>query len=144
MREKGQASVELLIILAIAMTMLSAVIASGSRQLNHGQTMLRLEQARSAVNDVTHAADIVYREGDGSVRKVRITIPEGVNSERIFVDGKFANIGVYVQGGETDVNAMSVADLQGGLPALPGTYWVTVGARQGCVVVGTEIANLSC
>ena len=141
---KAQAAVELLIILAIAMTLLGAVIVTGSRQLAHGQTMLRLSQARSAANDITHAADVVYKEGEGSVRKVRITIPDGVAPERVFVDGQFVNIGVYVEGGESDINAMSVAKLNGALPADPGSYWVYVGAREGCVVVGPDISGLGC
>ena len=114
---KGQAAVELLIILAIAMTLLGAVIVTGSRQLAHGQTMLRLSQAQSSVNEIAHAADVVYKEGEGSVRKVKITIPDAVAPEQIFVDGKFVNIGVYVDGGESDVNAMSVAKL-GSLPPI--------------------------
>ncbi|MFH0818009.1 MAG: hypothetical protein V1909_05260 [Candidatus Micrarchaeota archaeon] len=141
---KAQAAVELLIILAIAMTLLGAVIVTGSRQLAHGQTMLRLSQAQSSVNEIAHAADIVYKEGEGSVRKVKITIPDAVMPERIFVDGKFVNIGVYVEGGESDVNAMSVAKLSGALPGAPGTYWVYVGARSGCVVVGPDISGLDC
>ncbi|MFH1470489.1 MAG: hypothetical protein ABIF01_01965 [Candidatus Micrarchaeota archaeon] len=142
--KRGQAAVELLIILAIAMTLLGAVIVTGSRQLNHGQTMLRLTQARSAVNDLAHAADVVYKEGEGAVRKVRVTIPDGVSPDRVFIDGKFVNVGVYVEGGESDVNAMSVAKLSGSLPSSPGTYWIYVGAREGCVVVGPEIDKLDC
>ncbi|MFH1447762.1 MAG: hypothetical protein ABIG39_02770 [Candidatus Micrarchaeota archaeon] len=141
---KAQASVELLIILAITMTFLGAIIMSGTKQLQHGQTMLRLTQARAAVNDISHAADIVYKEGDGSVRKVRITIPDGVAPERVFVDGRFVNIGVYVEGGDSDVNAMSIAELNGALPAQPGTYWIFVAAMEGCVVVGADISNLNC
>jgi hypothetical protein len=141
---KAQASVELLVILAIAMTMLGAIIASGSQEMGHGQTMLRLTQAREAANDITHSADVVYKEGDGSVRKVRVTIPDGVAPDRVFVDGRFVNIGVYVEGGESDVNAMSVAQLNGSLPTSPGTYWIYVGAREGCVVVGADIADLGC
>jgi hypothetical protein len=141
---KAQASVELLIILAIAMTLLGAIIVSGSRQMAHGQTMLRLTQARSAVNDLANAADVVYREGEGSVRKVSVTIPDAVAPDKVFVDGKFINIGVYVEGGETDVNALSVAELFGELPKTPGTYWVFVGAKGGCVVIGTEIEGRGC
>ncbi len=141
---KAQAAVELLIVLAIAMTMLGAVVMTGSRQLAHGQTMLRLSQARSAVNDIANAADVVYKEGEGSVRKVRITIPDAVDPERVFVDGKFANIGVYVEGGNSDVNAMSIAEMRGKLPSEPGTYWIYVGARSGCVVVGPDITGLGC
>ncbi len=141
---RAQASVELLIILAIAMTLLGVIITSGSRELEHGQTMLRLTQARSAVNDVAHAADVVYREGEGAVRKVRVTIPDGVSPERVFVDGGIVNIGVYVSGGESDVNAMSIAELKGALPYESGTYWVYVKALKGCVVVGPELEGLGC
>ena len=141
---KAQASVELLIILAIAMAMLGAIIATGSKQLNHGQTMLRLTQARAGVNDLAHAADLVYREGEGSVRKVRVTIPDGVAPERIFIDGRFINIGVFVEGGESDVNAMSTAQLKGSLPDSPGTYWIYAGERSGCVVIGANITGMNC
>lgn len=141
---KAQASVELLIILAIAMTLLGAIITSGSRQLQHGQTMLRLTQARSAVNDLAHAADVVYSEGEGSVRKVRVTIPDGVAPDRIFVDGRFINIGVYVEGGDSDVNAMSMAQLKGSLPDSPGTYWIYVGNNNGCVAIGADISGVTC
>jgi hypothetical protein len=141
---RAQASVELLIILAIAMTLLGAIIMSGSRQLQHGQTMLRLTQARASVNDLAHAADAVYREGEGSVRKVSVTIPDGVAPDRIFVDGKFINIGVYVEGGDSDVNAISIAELKGSLPTAPGTYWIFVGAKSGCVAIGADITGTGC
>ncbi len=141
---RAQAAVELLIILAIAMTMLGAIIATGEKQMSHGQTILRLEQTRSSVNDLANAANVAYREGDGSVRMVRFTIPDGVAPERVFVEGKFINVGVYVEGGESDVNAMSEAELKGSLPTSPGTYYVYAGARQGCVVIGANITGLDC
>jgi hypothetical protein len=141
---RAQASVELLIILAIAMTLLGVVITTGSEQLSHGQTMLRLTQARAAVNDIAQASDVVYKEGEGSVRKIRITIPDGVVPDRVFVDGRMVNIGLYVKGGDSDVNAMSIAEMSGALPSEAGTYWIFVGARDGCVVVGPDISDFGC
>ena len=123
---------------------LTIAIIIGRTQLQASQDLERLEQARAAVSDVANAATIVYSQGVGAQRKVFVKIPENVAAERVFIDGSIANIGLYMGGGISDVNAKAGAAMVGELPDKPGGYWILVTAKQGCVAVGQNTDAYAC
>jgi len=135
---RGQAAVELIVILSLSLAVLAVIVAIGYGQLSAARSALYASQAQASVNALAHAADAVSQEGVGSRREVAITIPSNVVPERVFIDGKIINIGLYVENGTTDVNALARVPLQGRLPNAGGDYIIPVEAREGFVFIGAQ------
>jgi hypothetical protein len=139
MRSKGQGATELLVLLAvIALTGLIIYSASQTNISQSSETLIT-SQARATVNDLSSAASQVYSEGVGAKTKVYITIPEGANPSRIFINNTIINIGMTLgPQTTTDINTQtSMKVVQGAdFPTTPGSYWVTVTAMQGYVLIG--------
>ncbi len=133
---RGQASVELLIILALSLIVLTGTVFAAYTQLSFARSEQRLAVAQASLNSLAEAVDAVASEGVGSKRLVRFSVPEAVASERVFVDGRIANLGVFIENGISDVNILAGARMQGTLPNISGQYDVWVVAREGFVFVG--------
>ncbi len=131
---KGQAAVELVLILAAAFLILTIIVILANQQLGYSRESLRHATAQASLNDIARAAEEVAREGPGSARKVPITVPDGVLGNDSFVAGHLLNWRLQTANGVTDVNAYSSAQMQGSLPTAGASVWVI--AREGYVFVG--------
>ncbi|NYZ78838.1 hypothetical protein H0N99_01690 [Candidatus Micrarchaeota archaeon] len=140
MRSKGQGATELLVLLAIIALAGLIIYSASQTKLSESSKTLITSQARAAVNDLASAASEVYSEGVGAKRKVYITIPEGANPSRIFINNTMINLGLTIESQTTDINTQtSMRVVQGAdFPTTPGSYWVTVTAMQGYVLIGNS------
>jgi|GEM_PF-4460859 len=140
---KGQAAIELLMILAFAFLLLTPFIWQA---VQTSQVETNLIQARKVVNDLASAAEYVYAQGTGSVARVRAKIPPGVIWNESYI-GKpsWANqsiepreiqLRVEAGAGYNDVWKSVRPNLRGSWPNKAGTYLFTVYlASDGYVVI---------
>ncbi|NYZ79108.1 hypothetical protein H0N99_03080 [Candidatus Micrarchaeota archaeon] len=145
MASRGQEATELIVLLAM-ITVAGLVIYSTSQtNLAQFQRTLIISQAKATVNDLSSAASEVYSEGAGAMRKVYITIPEGVDSSGVYVNNTMINVRVLSSSGTTDINTQtSMRVVQGAdFPTTPGSYWVYVTAKQGYVLIGRSYVSIN-
>jgi hypothetical protein len=138
---KGQGATELIVLLALIAVVGLVIYSSSQGRLSESSKTLVISQARATVNDLASAASEVYSEGPGARRKVYVTIPEGVNSSRVFINNTMINIGINLDPvTSTDINTQTTMKLVQGadFPTTPGSYWVYVTAEQGYVLIGTS------
>jgi hypothetical protein len=139
---KAQAAIELIVIAAGIMLVLSMLFEFSQTNLNENISLIQVSQARDTVNSLSEAATEVHNEGVGSRREVYITIPDGVNPNRILIGNGTITIGVYVASGTSDISSsqLGFTIVQGGFfPTTPGSYWVWVIGKQGYVQIGSSI-----
>jgi hypothetical protein len=143
---KAQGAMELLILLAL-ITFVGLIIYSSSQtSLSQSNKLLITSQARATVNDLASAASEVYSEGVGARRKVYVTIPEGVDSARVYANNTMINIGLNLSPNTTtDINTQTTMRVVQGadFPTTPGSYWVYVTAQEGYVIIGNPNININ-
>lgn len=137
-KSRAQAAVELLMMVAIGMVVVSIVVFFSQQQLTASAGVLRVQVAQAAVSDLARAADAVYTEGAGARKRLFITLPEGTTSTS--VGNKTITLRMRTPTGETDVNAKTAAEVYGSLPFQPGEYtaWVWISAEENRVRIGLQ------
>jgi hypothetical protein len=143
---RGQGATELIVLLAMIVIVGLVIYASSQTRLSESRKIFIVSQARAAVNDLASAASEVYSEGAGAKRKVYITIPEGANPARVYVNNTMINIGLNLDSGsEMDINTQTTMKVVQGadFPTTPGTYWVYVTAKEGYVLIGNSNFNIN-
>lgn len=137
---RGQAAVELIIVASLLLLVFFLLFQFGETNITESTSLAQLSEARNTADRLAKAATEVHNEGVGARRRVYITIPDRVDSSRIFIDNSTITIGVYVGGGTTDVSSrVNFAVRKGYLPTTPGSYWVWVISREGYVQIGSTL-----
>jgi len=130
---KGQAAVELVVILAVSLLVLFVIISISSQYLADLGSSKIIGEARNSVEDLAAAAKQVYYQGEGAKQQVFVTVPEGVNPSRTGIGNRTIDINVL----GTDVIATTDFDVRGKIPTTPGGYTLWVTAKKGYVLIGT-------
>jgi len=130
---RGQAAVELVVILAVSLLVLFVIISISSQYLAELGTSKVMAEARNSAEDLAAAARQVYYQGEGSRQQVYVRIPEGVNSSKTGISERTIVINVL----GTDVLARTDFEIRGSIPKAPGGYSVWVTAKRGYVLIGT-------
>ncbi len=101
---KGQVSAEYLLLFVVILLILSAVtIPLVSDSIDASNDVSWASDARSAVNSIASAVDIVYSNGPGAKRTLNVYIPETMNFK---TDSKTISLSVVLSDGTTkQVNA---------------------------------------
>ncbi|MCX8189604.1 MAG: hypothetical protein N3F05_00005, partial [Candidatus Diapherotrites archaeon] len=132
--QKGQSSVEVLVILSVGLVILITIIAYSNTSLSEIQLERQQQIAVTSVNDLVNAANDVYRQGEGARKKVFFSVPSAINPSKSGIEG--SSIVFNVAG--SDIYAKADANLVGTLPLKPGEHKVWVEAKEGYVVFGIE------
>ena len=89
MEEKGQASVEYLLLIVVILIILASVtIPLVSSSVNSTMDISRASDAKNAIQNIANAVDLVYANGPGAKRTVNVYIPlnlvlQGNNTQNI-------------------------------------------------------------
>ncbi|AXV39310.1 hypothetical protein [Methanobacterium sp. BAmetb5] len=89
MEEKGQASVEYLLLIVVILIILASVtIPLVSSSVNSTMDISRSSDAKNAIQNIANAVDLVYANGPGAKRTVNVYIPlnlvlQGNNTQNI-------------------------------------------------------------
>lgn len=85
---------------------------------------LYLSYGKTLAEKITSASDLVYSQGKGAKLKLRVYVPKNVIN--ISIQGHEINLNMSYNGEFTDIFAVSIAPLNGSLPAEEGSYWIKV------------------
>lgn len=138
---RAQTSVELLIILAVSLTILAVLINFTSDHLSGLQKENAIRVAQQSMQALVEGINHTYAQGPGTVSRVEVTWPLGIVSEQAVLSGNSIVVRVY----ETDVAGTAVPAITGSLSTLPGTYLVQITAHDLNVQLGSSrlTANVS-
>ena len=109
---KGQAAIELLVILAISVTVLLVLLSYGQDKLTASESRFRDAQISSSLKELVRGADFVYSQSVGTMTEVRITVPKGVQSIGIRSNHCFEYL-VSTPAGTKSMQECSLAKLNG-------------------------------
>jgi len=137
--DKAQAGTEMVIVLALALAVLSVMFVVNTDVMGRTNTRIRQSKARTAMDDIGDAAELVYQQGAGSKMKVYIALPDSV--QNFTVSGK--TISIDFKGNGDTVYRNLDFDVNGTLPAGEGYYWINLEAMQGYVWINTSLNESS-
>ncbi|MEM4662691.1 MAG: hypothetical protein QXM75_01590 [Candidatus Diapherotrites archaeon] len=132
--EKGQSSVEVLVILTFGLIVLIAIIAYSNQSMVELQIERQQKTALISVSDLVNAANAVYKQGEGARKKVFFSVPSSIDPNRSGIEGS----SIFFNVAGSDIYAKADVNLVGTIPLTPGEHWVWVEAKEGYVVFGLE------
>ena len=136
---RGQASTELLVILAIMLIVFAGVIALTSQGTADIGRVRSQRDARASVDDLARAADLVYFQGKGARRQVFVKLPSDYDPGASYIQ----NDTILIRVGGTDYAATSKAPMQGQLPTAPGGSMVWVVSNGTYVIISNSSVNVT-
>ncbi len=131
---KGQAAVELMVVLAISVTVLIAIYSYSATSMGEMNKQKIVDEAQTSVNSLEQAANDVYKQGVGATKKVFYKVPSGIDQTKSGIESDTFVLNVL----STDVYAKPDVCLQGSLETEQGGHWAWVTAQEECVFVGTQ------
>lgn len=137
LKKRCQAAVELIIILAIALVILSIIISLNSDTYTSVSGQFEATKARTAVDDLADAAKLVYQQGVGSRTKIFVTLPSNIIETNV-TDNLIA-IKLYAGGNEREVYRTLDFDVSGEIPTGQGNYWLYVEAQTNYVSISEDV-----
>ena len=146
----GQASTELIVVIAMALIVIIAFLIFSSSSLLGLGNQQNYGQARSSVQALAEAADTVYAQGSGASTVIAIIIPSNTNFNANYTyigrPLSFSNAtanGININVNGTDEYATSRAPLTGSFPAAAGTYQMKVVSHGSYVSIGSHLIEAS-
>ncbi len=133
MSKKCQSAVEVMIILAVSIFILSMILVVGSKMLGGSSSKVESSKARTTVDSLSNAADLVYQEGVGSRTRVYVTLPDEIQS--FTTQNQTLKMRLYSGGDLKDVYRNLDFNISGELPSEEGNYWIYLESREGYVYI---------
>ena len=146
----GQASIELIAILAVALLTIIVFMAMSINFLSNTNIQKNQELARDTVQKLAQAADSVYAQGEGASNVVSINIPSSAlfNPNLTFI-GKPQNASfsgpsteINIRVWDTDVYATTAGPVHGSFPSSPGAHLMRAYSAGSYVVISPHIASV--
>jgi hypothetical protein len=124
MRRKGQAAIELLVILAVSVIVFMVIMTSSQDSLSRTEYEVENTQIKSGLSKVLDSADFVYSQSIGASIEVFMTIPASVVD--IDVTVHCLEYSITLPNGELSQPPppCSVAKLNGSIDTSPGSKYV--------------------
>ncbi|MFZ5500422.1 MAG: hypothetical protein ACOY58_00710, partial [Candidatus Micrarchaeota archaeon] len=136
---RGQSSLELLLIFAVAMFVLTTAIVLSSGQLGTISSLKEQDDAMNSVQDISAAAQDVYSQGEGARKQVYVFLPSSYEPS----ESRIGNRSLVLRVRGTDYAAPEDFDVHGSWPGDPGGHWVWVISEGSTVRIGTAMLALS-
>ena len=132
----GQAAAELIIILGVALVIVVLFFVLSANMLTGARVQQNYDDAHASVTALVEAADSVYSQGEGAVRKVAITLPSGTvfGGNTTFIgrpsDQPLASQnGISINVNGTTLFGQTQTSLVGQFPSTVGKYSMRVTSR---------------
>ncbi|MBW2984329.1 hypothetical protein KY361_04395 [Candidatus Woesearchaeota archaeon] len=139
MEKKSQAAAEMLVILAVGLSILLAVVTVNNKVMTGTSGKISSTKARAAVDSLSDAAELVYQQGVGSRTRVFVALPDEIQS--FSASEQTLNMQLYAGGSLKDVYRSFDFNVSGTLPTEEGGYWLYVEAEEGCVDFSENITS---
>jgi len=122
---KGQLSLELIILLSVLLAGFAAVMILSNQSLSTARSKIYHDQAHVAVDILSEYASRVYLEGQGAKQTVQVRFPETLASAALDEDAIILSL--HVRGGNIQpVYAHLPMSISGNLPQNPGRHTIVI------------------
>jgi hypothetical protein len=135
--KRSQAAVELLVILAVGLTVILAVLTVSNNLVTGTGGRIEKTKSRAAVDSLSDAAELVYQQGVGSRTRVFVTLPDQITG--FTASGQTLYMQLHAGGELADAYRNLDFNISGELPAEAGNYWLYVEAKEGYVQISQNI-----
>ncbi len=135
----GQTSLELLILLSIAVVIITVMMVLAQGQIGDLGRLKEQSDAQNALWDISAAAKDVYAQGEGAKKKVYVDLPSSYDPAASSVGGRLLKLNVR----GTDFAAVEDFDVHGSWPGTDGGHWVWVISEGNKVRIGSAMITLS-
>ncbi len=129
---RGQSTIELMTIVAVALVILAVLVNFTAEQVNYLEKQRAAKTAELSVQMLISAADELYTQGPGATRYLQLTWPEGVQVAGTRIEDHSIVVNVY----GSYVTGTSVPQLVGALPTISGLQNIRIRAFDGFVMIG--------
>ncbi|MBU4342163.1 MAG: hypothetical protein KJ928_06165 [Candidatus Altiarchaeota archaeon] len=109
MRKKGQASLEYMIMLALALGVFAAILYVSTSLIISSSTQLGVDSAVRAVQEIKEASDFIYIRGHPSKTQIDVRIPG--NIEEVSIGNYTVRLRISVADSYTDVYQVSKGNM---------------------------------
>ncbi|MEK6902911.1 MAG: hypothetical protein AABX02_04990, partial [archaeon] len=131
--QRAQTSVELVIVLAISLVILSVLVNFTTQTLVNIQKQEAVKTAQDSMRSLVEAVNQTFAKGSGSVAFVTITWPPGLDAATATLSGNTIRMRIY----DTDVIGQTIPLVSGNLPTNEGTQRVRMVASDTNVTLGS-------
>lgn len=138
LRRKAQASVELLVILAVSLIVLLVIIKTSQDSIDTYDKTLMTVKSKTMLNKITAASDIVFQQGYGAKTKVYVEIPPYVKN----ITAVDKTLEIEFINGDKQYRNLDY-DIVGEIPLTEGGYWIELQSMKGFVTLGTNVSEIS-
>lgn len=125
---KAQVSVEYLLIIGFVAVITIPLIILYYNYTADSSDEIITSQINQIANKIVDAAESVYFLGEPSQTTIKAYIPSKITGASL--DNKEVLFNVSTRAGISDIVKVSSVDLTGDLPIKPGTYLITIKARE--------------
>ncbi|MBM3282144.1 MAG: hypothetical protein FJY86_02275 [Candidatus Diapherotrites archaeon] len=129
---QGQSTIELLVIVAVALVILSVLVGFTSDQVIALQKQQAVKTAQLAVEKMVSSANELYTQGSGASRFIEIVWPNGIDSNATYISGRSMVVTVF----DTQVSGTANQPFSGSLPVNAGIQNIRLRAMDGFVLIG--------
>ena len=136
--KKAQTSIEFLVILGIALLVIVIGITISQNQQSAVVNQKDTSDIRNTLYDLSSAAKEVYAQGEGSKKRVYITLPSSYEPQNSYV----ANKSIKIRSAGSDQLVVENFNLRGYLPSTAGSHWVWVVSEGNRVRIGDAMMDL--
>jgi len=137
MGKRGQAAVEMIIILAIALVIILIIVYSSQKTSLSALGQYEAAKAKATLDDLADAAELVYQQGFGAKTKLYLTIPSNVVSTNVSLNTMAFKLAS--RGYEEDIFRNVDFTVTGSIPKEAGNYWFFVEAKDGYVIITPNV-----
>lgn len=130
---KGQAGVEYLIIISVALLILFPLIYNANKLLIAYEDENKISSAKNAVKKLGENADWVFSQGSPAKITIEVYIPKGI--DEISIDNSTISFKVKTSSGVSDVFYETIAPLNGVIQSKSGYYFISLTAHESYVNV---------
>lgn len=136
---KGQGSVELIIILAVALTVLLAIFSVSNQTVIDAQKTDEERKAQLYVDTLSSTAKEVYSQGAGAKKIIYAFVPKGINQSSSGIEGESFVLNIF----NSDIYNNAGICISGIMPLTYGGHWISFSSSGNCVVLGEETISLN-
>lgn len=122
--DRGQAAIEMIVILGISILVLMIILASAREELANTGSRFDNTQIMTSLTRLADAADFIYSQSIGASKEVYVTIPNSVRS--LTVTGHCFEFAIALPDGTISQPPppCSLARLNGTISVVPGSKYV--------------------
>ena len=136
MEKRGQASIEMAIILAAGLIFLAAVLVLNQDTLRTIDVQFRQTRTEAALEDIAHGAELVYQQGVGARTRVYVNFPNGLYN--LSIDDTNRSIKIYYQVGGWAYRDFDF-NVSGKFSVEEGSRWLALESKS----IGVNISDTS-